>query len=200
MRVASIDQSLSKTALILWDDGEPISRFVFRSGNSHTKGKRIKGVPYFDLEDKRMEYITDKILTVLMEFNPDKISMEGLSFGSVGNATRDLGGLYYVMRNAFFLEFGKWDMLSQYTPMTLKKIAREYLPEEQRTVPKPNGKKGTNLRKMEKGDMIAAVPEEHKWLLDGYLMSGIRSGLDDIADAYFIGVHTYNIEKEGICL
>ena len=192
MKIASIDQSLSCTALILWEDGEPTERFVFRSGNSNAKG-RIKGVPYFDIEDKRMDHITEKVIQVLIEFQPHKISMESLSYGSMGNATRDLGGLFYVMRSAFFLEFGNWNILEHYTPMTLKKIAREFLPEDQRTVPKPSGKKGTNLRKMEKTDMVSAIPDEHRWILDGYKMTGINSGLGDLSDAYFLGVHCLQI-------
>lgn len=194
-RLISIDQSLSKTALVEWVDGEPVARYVFKSGSEDSK-KHLATVAYFKTVDEQMEYLTGKMLERIEEFEPEHITMEGLAFGSVGNATRDLAGLYYLMRNAFYQAGYDWKQMSATPPISAKSVAREFLPVALQTVPKPNGKKGMNKVKMEKPLMIAAVPEKHRWLYEGYGLSGMKAGKDDIADAYWLGVY-YQQKIEG---
>lgn len=185
-RLISIDQSLSKSALVEWVDGVPVDRYVFKSGSEKSK-KHLANVEYFKTVDEQMEFLSDKMLECVNKFKPNHITMEGLAFGSVGNATRDLAGLYYVMRNAFYQAGYNWSQMTATPPISAKSLARDYLPVSLQTVPKPSGKVGTNKVKMEKPLMIAAVPEEHRWLYEGFALSGLKAGKDDIADAYWLG-------------
>lgn len=189
-KLISIDQSLSKSALVEWVDGVPVDRYVFKSGSEKSK-KHLANVTYFETVDEQMEFLADKMLERVNIFKPDHITMEGLAFGSVGNATRDLAGLYYVMRNAFYQAGYNWNQMTATPPISAKSVARGFLPVALQTVPKPNGKEGTNKVKMEKPLMIAAVPEAHRWLYDGFALSGLKAGKDDLADAYFLGVFYY---------
>jgi hypothetical protein len=195
-KLISIDQSLSKTALVEWVGGKPVAKHLFKSGSSSSK-KHLANVRYFDTVDEQMEFITSSIIERVVGFKPSAIVMEGLSFGSIGNATRDLAGLYYVMRNAMYQASYDWGQLHDVSPTSLKAMARNYLPLQLQTVPKPSGKAGTNLVKMEKPLMIAAVPQEHRWLYEGLGMSGIKSGKDDVADAYWLGVY-YETKIKGV--
>lgn len=193
-RLISIDQSLSKTALLEWEDGVPVARYIFRSGSEETK-KKLSVVTYFNTTDEQIEYLTGLMVERVLAFKPSHIVMEGLAFGAMGNATRDLAGFFYVMRNAFYQIGYDWNKMTAISPTSIKALARGYLPVPLQTVPKAEGRKGTNLVTMEKPLMIAAVPKEHQWIYDGLGMSGMRAGKDDIADAYWLGIYYDNLSQ-----
>ena len=187
MTHVSIDQSLSKTAAIVWEDGEPVEVKVFKTGSLSAK-KHIEGVRHFDSDDERIDHICEELWQLVGDNQPCTVSMEGLSFGSTGNVARQLAGLYFTIRNSLYngTEL-QWNQFYSISPTSAKSFARDFLPIELQTVPKPSGKAGTNKVKMDKHLMIKAVPEVHSWVYDGYKMSGKMAGLDDICDAYWIG-------------
>ena len=191
-KLITIDQSLSKTAMIEWDGGVPTAVHVFRSGSTKAK-KQLVTVEYFDSPDEQIEYITSKVIERVEAFKPDAIVMEGLAFSSGGNATRDLAGLFFVLRNTFYQSGIEWSQMEVVPPTTLKSFARTLLPLSQQEVPHPTKKGQTLKRKMDKSDMINAVPAEHQWILKGFTMSGLRSGKDDVADAYHLGRRWFSL-------
>ena len=196
MKHISIDQSLSKTAIIIWDkDSTPLAVRVLKTGSTTAK-KQIEGVAHFATDDERINHIKEGILDTMRSYNLCSVSMEGLSFGSTGNVARQLAGLYYTIRNAIRTETDlDWNDIYAISPTSAKSFARDFLPEDEQTVPKPSGKAGTNKVKMDKHLMIKAIPTQHSWICDGYKMSGKMAGLDDIADAYWIGKYWHNTHK-----
>ena len=82
MKVLGIDQSFTSCGIVLLEDGEMkfYEKFVTRKDD--------------DIFDRAQE-LTVHIQLKAMQFEPDIVALEGLSFGSKGNATRDLGGLMF---------------------------------------------------------------------------------------------------------
>ena len=94
--VLSIDPSLAKCAVVVWNDNTPIFWDVFKSGGIECK-KKLKSVTYFEKEVDKIDFISDNIISVVNEYNVEKVILEGLALNAVGNATRSLAGLYYVL-------------------------------------------------------------------------------------------------------
>lgn len=188
-RFITIDQSLSKCAWIFWKNGKPIDKGVIMTGDSSAKVKK-KGVAYFSSVDERINYIGDTIIAKVEEHIEDlnfncPVIFEGLSFGSVGSATRDLAGLYYVLRYMFHkqgvVEFAD---MEAYSPITIKSIARSYLPILEQTEVSPKTGKHVKV-KMDKKLMVRACEiAAGQDFLKGYNFS---NGKDDLADAYWLG-------------
>ena len=180
----SLDQSLSKFAWIVWNEGEIESYGVWRTGNVGVKTKR-KDVTYFEHTEEQIDMLCDELVDLFDQGYPEVIVMEGLSFGSAGNATRDLAGLYYGVRRCLMSmrQYGYSNWI-QYAPTSLKSFARDYLEEEKQT--ETSAKTGKPIKaKMDKKLMVeAARNQEGKDFLSKYNYS---TGLDDLADAYWAG-------------
>ena len=152
--VLGIDQSYTSTGIVILD-GEYIIDF-----------KTIKS-------DKNSDDIHQKALTIALEISRiieenaiTEIHIEGLGFGSIGNATRDLAGLQFTIIN----------------------ICKNKNPNLNFFILSPNSVKkfATGSGKATKNDMIDALPLDVKqaFLDKKYKKS---SGLADLTDAYFIG-------------
>ena len=66
--VLSIDQSLSKCAVVVWNDNVPVFWDVFKSGGIECK-KKLKSVTYFEKEVDKIDFISDNIISVVNEYN-----------------------------------------------------------------------------------------------------------------------------------
>jgi len=195
----SIDQSLAKCAYVFWKGGEVALKGVIRTGSSSAKTK-TKGVEYFDTVDEQIDFICRSIEKDLLKYERDYVGhqltevpivFEGLSFGSVGDATRNLAGLYFVMRNHFsYSGLSTFENMHTIAPTSLKAFARDYLPDDQRFT--SGGKKV----KMDKKLMVTAcLNVAGDDFLDGYNMS---TGKDDLADAFLLGLQWLEENSESL--
>lgn len=192
MRLMSVDQSISHCAVVIWEHGVPIYREMIRTGSNSSRSKKNKDVVYYDTVYEQIRHIVKKILELIDKYKIDKYVMEDLSFGSVGNATRDLAGLFHCIVYALCDKSPKWlDNIHKIPPTSLKSFARNLLPEKDREIvkerlDKKTGKKVYSSRKvkMEKSHMIRAVDCVCPGWLDGITLA---AGKSDYADAYLIG-------------
>lgn len=188
MKILGIDQSLSKCAFCFMIDGEVVSTDLSKTGASKVKGKR-PDTNYYDCLHDQIHHICTDLSDHLSEFKPDKIVFESLSFGSVGDATRNLACLYGAMRETIIGSGWKGEVY-QYAPTALKSYARDFLPEEQQFEGLLKTGKPKKV-KMDKKLMVASVKEIYgQDYLKGYNYS---SGLDDLADATLLA-HKLNSE------
>lgn len=112
----------------------------------------------------RARIIVDKLKEIVDNNKVEKISIEGLAFGGLGNATRDLAGLQFMIIDAF-----RPLMLEIIAPTAVKKIAL-----------------GQTKGKIVKHDLFNALPPlTQKCFLDFGLKK--TKGLYDVVDSYWIG-------------
>lgn len=202
-RVVGIDQSLSNCALVLFEDGTPIDRCVFHTGDPTTKkhkekvkrGDIIFG-EYFESYESQVDYLIDCILYKITQWNPHFICLEGLAFNATGKTERQLAGLYFSTFVTLSRELGYTieEQIFKVTPHQAKKLARETLPEDQQYLNEYTSRGKRKLNPMKKPDMVKALKcTKDAWLLDGYTRSTLvasrttPTGLEDLPDAYFIG-------------
>ena len=197
--ILAIDQSLSKCAMVVLNkQNEIIYKEVVRTGSASVKDQK-KGVLYYSDVHDQINHIVDRMLINLTKYKPGAVCFEALAFGAAGNATRDLACLYGALRNSLKTTshitqiFPKVDEIS---PTSLKKYAREFLPEDEQFEKDSNGdyvtlaskRKGGDNRKyikMDKKLMVRAVEVLYDpSVFDGYNYS---TGKDDLADAILIG-------------
>ena len=134
-----------------------------------------KPVPYYqiigtskDADDHldvftRCAAISDEINTALGIHRPTHVNIEGLGFGAVGNATRNLAILQGVIVCGI-MRMHPDIIIDIIAPTALKKFA-------------------TGDGKASKEGMYTALPEEIKRLFSGVKKS---KGLSDVTDAYFL--------------
>ena len=96
----SIDQSLSCTAVTLWNDSTPIKLFLIKTGSQNSKTK-TEGVTYFDLVIEQINYIIKKIDEIVVENDVETIAIESPSQGSFGSALGKLLVLYGDLKTYF---------------------------------------------------------------------------------------------------
>lgn len=188
MRVLGIDQSLSKCAFCFMVDGEIGGLELTKTGNSRVKTKK-KGVSYYGDVHAQIHHICNDLIDHVGEFKPDVIVFESLSFGSAGNATRDLAELFGAMHERLKVE-GVLCEVTSVAPTSLKAYARDFLKLEDQVAYLPNGeiellKTGKHKKvKMDKKMMVKAVRSVYgESFLKDYNYS---TGLDDLADATFL--------------
>lgn len=199
--IISIDQSLSKCAMTVMDnENHIVARHVIRTGGKVKK--QDKDVTYYEDLHDQINHIVNEMLNLVVKHKPLAVVFEALAFSSKGNATRDLACLYGAMRwalkgTANFTGI----VVKQYevTPTTLKKFARQFLPEAEQFEKDSNGefvrlktkrKDGDDRKfcKMDKKEMVRAVEMCYGNILENLAWS---KGKDDIADSILLGMY-YN--------
>lgn len=118
---------------------------------------------------ERARKIVNSLVEIVEKYKIDVISIEGLSFGGMGNATRDLAGLQFLI-------------IDNISPLPYHIIA----PTSVKKFAVPNKIKG---KKTEKKDLYENLPELVKYKFG---LKGVKktTGLFDLTDAYFIGMYT----------
>lgn len=187
MRLLSIDQSMASCAYIVLEDGTPIFKEVLHTTGSEKKAKTTADwCMFFNNPAEQMAFISQKIADVCESFDVDAVVLESLSFASVGNATRDLAGLFFTIQVTLLREGYSMENIHTVAPTSVKSWARKQLPLEQQEVRSLDGKK-SGMVKMDKDMMIRVCDQLCPGLLDGYTKSGKNGGATDLADAYLIG-------------
>jgi len=155
----SLDQSISCSGVVIFKDGELMHFECIKT--SLEDGSDVK----------RISIITNRIIKLFDDYNCDSIVSEALSYGSIGNATRTLGGLLFSLEVKLYEKYGI-DEIPKVAPTSVKKFATGY--------------GGSKKKKVTKKDMFEALPEGigQKFLDAGYLKT---KGAYDLTDAWFIG-------------
>lgn len=183
MKVLSIDQSMASCAYTVLDGKEPIFKEVLHTtGSANAKDWQM----FFSDPVLQMDFITKKIVEVAKSFNVDFVVLESLSFGSAGNATRDLAGLFFCIELTLLREGFSMDQIHTIAPTSVKAWARELLPFEEQLIMNPAGTKMIKI-KMGKDEMMRVCQIVYPGFLDGYTKSGKKGGATDLADAILIG-------------
>lgn len=193
MKLMSVDQSLSHCAVVIWaeDSSVPEAKYVIRTGSTSSTGKRDKDVMYFDTTIEQIMYITGTICDLFDKHKPDTYVMESLSLASVGNATRDLAGLFFCIQATLVEHYLGVADLHEVAPTSVKSFARKFLPEEEQTYIKErfDKKKDKMVQsvakiEMKKAQIVQAVEIAEPGWVTGMTL---KAGKADLADAYFIG-------------
>lgn len=150
MRYLGIDQSYRSSGIVVLENGEIIhcERFV----------TDIEQDVYF-----RAQELASHIQDVAIQYKPKRVALEGLSFGSKGNVTRDLGGLLFTI--IIYLRHAGWNP-EIIAPPTVKKFATG----------KGNSKKEA---------LIESLPSHVRSEFDALKVKK-TTGLSDLTDAYWI--------------
>ncbi len=186
-----IDQSLSKCAFTCMVDGKPIKLALSKTGNSKVKTKR-KDATYYDTLQEQIHHICTDLYSQVQEFQPDRITFEALSFGSSGNASRDLACLYGALRECLLVNFNSIPVYET-APTALKSYARDFLKEDRQVDGFLKSGKPAKM-KMDKKLMVEAVKEKFgQDYLAGYNYS---TGLDDLADSTWLAHKTWSTYGE----
>lgn len=191
MLIVSVDTSLSKFATIIWKDGVPVIHKLFRTGKDKTK-KKLKSVKYFDNLAEQINWLSNEVISFIkLHGKPDKVYLEGLSFGSSGNASRDLASIYALFVDKLHEKVGMdFCDIEAIPPTTIKAVARTFLPLEEQTEINAKGKQVKRV--MSKDLMITVAEELHPEILEGLVKSAAseHSGKEDMSDAilcYYAG-------------
>ena len=196
-RVMSIDPSIAKCAVVVWNDNIPIFWEVFKSGGIECK-KKLKSVTYFEKEVDKIDFISDNIISVVNEYNVEKVILEGLALNAVGNATRSLAGLYYVLLHKLKqLDLVEPENIVVISPTQVKSKAR-LLMENNGEVETANdkGKVKKSKIKMDKQVMTSIAEQHWPQILEGYKNSGENAGKEDLSDACLIYNAYLQLQKE----
>lgn len=151
MKILAVDQSITCSGWCLFVDGE-----LQNHGIITTKPDKTDPLDAF----KRVNYIRDEISELML--GNDILSLEGLSFGSRGDATRKLGGLQFAIVGRA-IELGVDVRITP--PTTIKKHA-------------------TGSGRGKKEDVYDALPEN---IREKFSLYKKTKGRYDLSDAYFIG-------------
>lgn len=195
--VLSIDPSLAKCAVVVWNDNVPVFWDVFKSGGIECK-KKLKSVTYFEKEVDKIDFISDNIISVVNEYNVEKVILEGLALNAVGNATRSLAGLYYVLLHKLKqLDLVEPENIVVISPTQVKSKARSLMENngELETI-NDKGKTKKSKIKMDKQVMISIAEQHWPQILDGYKNSGENAGKEDLSDACLIYNAYLQLQKE----
>lgn len=166
--IMSVDQSLTCTGVCIFSSSGKLLHFeCVKTTNENTIIERIS-------------IISTRIVELYVDNKCVDIVFEQLSYGSMGDATRNLAGLLFTIETKLFEQLGL-DEITKLPPTSVKKFAC--------------GFGGSTKRKITKKDMMDALPEDtyNAFYNAGYLRS---KGLADLADAYYIGkLHLDNTKK-----
>ena len=155
-RILAVDQSYRSSGIIILQDGQIAHCEKYASDEDK------------DIYD-RAGQVALHIQLLAAKWLPDVIVLEGLSFGSKGNVTRDLGGLMFTIMTSLRRDGFKPEVIP---PTTVKKFATG----------KGNSKKGV---------LIDILPTDVRELFDSMNLKK-STGLSDLTDAYWIGKYAEN--------
>lgn len=159
-----IDQSLTSTGVCVMHSTDTGYEVVYTGALSTSP----TGLGDYADTIHRANETADKLVNIVDLYGVTHIAIEGLSFGSVGNATRNLAMLFGIICT-------KLNITDPYTvaPTSLKKFATG------------NGKADKKL-------MLSSIIE-HDGILHAELDAmTIKAGKYDIADAYWLSRHILN--------
>lgn len=184
MKVVGIDQSLTKAAFVCREETTIVDVYVSRTGDINTKGRK-KDVTYYNTLQERVHHVVEDALSFVRKHKPDLIVFEALSYGSGGNAERDLACLYGALREEL-IQKGYGDIVREVAPTVNKAFARGYLKKERQFDGfKKNGE--PKLIVMDKKVMVEAIREVYG---QDYLKAyNYSTGLDDLADATWLAYY-----------
>lgn len=162
MRIAlGLDQSLTSTGVVV------IQHLDDKYKVLHYESIQTKPTGLEDYADvlHRANEIADRLYNIVFDYNVTDISIEGLSFGSKGNATRNLAMLFAIICN-------RLQITEPYTvpPTTLKKFA-------------------TGNGRADKKEVLAAVEQHNIELFKQLDSMTIKAGKYDLSDAFFLALH-----------
>lgn len=157
--VMGIDQSLSCTGVVILEEKGGIKTVLYHE--AITTEKDPDATPMADTLT-RAKYIAKQLADLQLVWDPDQIVLESLSFGSVGNATRNLAILFGII--CVQLGLDDPDLV---TPTSLKKYA-------------------TSSGRANKKEMLAAIEQVNPELFSELNSYTIKQGKYDIADAFWI--------------
>ena len=195
--VLSIDPSIAKCAVVVWNDNVPIFWDVFKSGGVECK-KKLKSVTYFEKEVDKIDFISENIISLVNKYNVEKVIIEGLALNAVGNATRSLAGLYYVLLYKLKqLDLVEPENIIVISPTQVKSKARLLMENngELETI-NDKGKIKKSKIKMDKQIMTSIAEQYWPQVLDGYKNSGENAGKEDLSDACLIYNAYLQLQKE----
>lgn len=152
MKVLGIDQSYKSCALVVIQDGKVVHL------------EKVTGDSEKDRYDQAAD-IAQHILNFCRQQQPNRIGIEGLAFASMGNMTRDLGGLLFSIVNAL-RQWGFRNKVEVIPATTIKKFATDY-------------------GRAKKEQLYEALPRDVKDLITEH---GFKktTGMYDATDAYWI--------------
>ena len=195
--VLSIDPSLAKCAVVVWNDNVPIFWDVFKSGGIECK-KKMKSVTYFEKEVDKIDFISDSIISIVHAYNIEKVILEGLALNAVGNATRSLAGLYYVLLYKLKqLDLIEPEDIVVISPTQVKSKARLLMENNGEVeITNEKGKIKKSKMKMDKPTMISIAEQYWPQVLDGYKNSRENACKEDLSDACLIYNAYLQLQKE----
>lgn len=156
MIVLGMDQSFTCSGIVISDERVVIDHHRIFTDKESTLTQRIKMI-WSELE----EYI--------IKYKPDVFSIESLSYGSVGNATRNLAGLFHVI---------------------LFKLEECYPHIKIITIPPPTLKKyATGSGKAKKDEVFESMPPEVQSQFIDYPKS---KGRYDLSDSYWLSIYGFD--------
>lgn len=166
MHILGIDQSYTNCGLILLDSDTSniITWELFKANKKKDRFAQAND-------------IASCIGGFCVKHKPDYIYIEGLAFGMIGNVTRDLAGLQFIIINRLRYRHGYEGRIEILPPTSLKKYA----------VGKGNAKKDV---------LYESLPEDVQSYIDG---TGVKktTGRYDLTDAYYLakyGVDNANLQ------
>ena len=167
----SIDQSLTCTGATVFDETGHLTYFeCIKTTNDESVVSRIS-------------YISERVVQLYQTNQCTDIVFEQLSYGSMGDATRNLAGLLFTIETKLF-ERLNIDNIVKLPPTSVKKFATGY--------------GGSKKKKVTKSDMWDALPD---MIAEDFINMGYKKtkGGYDLTDAYFIGkLHMENNRKLAI--
>lgn len=196
-KVMSIDPSIAKCAVVVWNNNTPIFWDVFKSGGIECK-KKLKSVTYFEKEVDKIDFISENIISLVHKYDVEKVILEGLALNAVGNATRSLAGLYYVLLYKLKqLDLVEPEDIVVISPTQVKSKAR-LLMEDRGEVATVNDKGKTKKTKIKMDKHVMTAIAEQYWpqVLEGYKNSGEKAGKEDLADSCLIYNAYLQLQKE----
>lgn len=156
-RVLGIDQSMSSTGIVIFEDKSLIHHEILRTSKNDKNP--------LDLFI-RVNEISGGIKNICIEYSVDSVVIEGLGFGAVGNATRNLAGLQFCIVTTLVGHLNIEPIII--APTSLKKQA-------------------TGNGKASKDDMVEAVKGVDQAFYDVLVSTPKTKGRYDLADAFFLG-------------
>lgn len=153
-RKCGIDQSLTKTGIVIYDcDSDVMIHYEI----IETKLNKADALDSY----KRVNEIASRIEFLCDLYSVESVRIEGLSYGSVGQATRTLAGLHYVIVDRLMRASIDVAVIA---PTQLKKAA-------------------TGSGRADKQQMLDAVSKIDR---DEFEKIGKTKGRFDLADAYHL--------------